>query len=271
MITVDFVSYAESVPRALATLEAGAVFRKQRRFLIKPNLVTDRPHPVTTAPDCCRAVIRYLRSMTAAEIVIAEGCGDAQLTTAEVFERLGYTDLAVDCRVALVDLNEAPLRRLADEKCAFFPEIYLPEILFSAFVISLPVLKAHSLSEITGSLKNMMGALPPAHYSGQSGVWKKASCHADMHQAIGDLNRYRTPDLSLLDASIGLADYHLGGSRCEPPAGKLVAGFDPITVDRTAAGLLGRDWQKIQHLRKANCSDTDRTDLGVAKAPANRL
>ena len=127
--------------------------------------------------------------------------------------------------------------------------MYLPEIAMSHYLISVPVLKAHSFSEITGTLKNMIGLAPPKHYSGRFGTWKKAVFHHRMHQSIVDLNRYRTPDLSLMDATVGMPDYHLGGAHCDPPLGKLIAGFDPLQVDRRSAELLGLRWQRIAHLR----------------------
>ncbi len=129
-----------------------------------------------------------------------------------------------------------------------FPEMYLPEILFTHYLVSVPVLKAHSFSKITGTLKNMIGAAPPKHYSGKYGSWKKAVFHGDMHASITELNLYRTPDLSLMDATIGLPEFHLGGRQCDPPMNKLIAGFDPLEVDRKAAELLGFDWHGINHL-----------------------
>jgi len=111
------------------------------------------------------------------------------------------------------------------------------------------VLKAHSLADITGSMKYMIGLAPPAHYSGRHGSWKKAVFHGNMQQSIIDLNQYRTPDLTIMDATIGLAEYHLGGSRCDPPVNKLLGGFDAREVDREAARLLGMDWKIIGHLR----------------------
>ncbi len=107
-------------------------------------------------------------------------------------------------KVSLVDF-------ISNDKCSFFPTIYLPEIVFSSFLISTPVLKAHSLSQITGSLKNMVGIAPPKHYQGQYGVWKKVAFHKDIHQSVLDLHRYRSSDLTLIDASIGLVEHHLGG------------------------------------------------------------
>ena len=162
--------------------------------------------------------------------------------------RLGYKEMSQQHGIRLIDLNSEPLKKLTDERCTFFTEMYLPEIAFTHFIISVPVLKAHSLATVTGTMKNMMGFAPPKYFSGQSGVWKKAAFHQDMHQAITDLNRYRSPDLSVLDATIGLSEYHLGGATCDPPISKLLAGYDPLAVDQMGAGLLGLDWKKIQHL-----------------------
>ena len=246
---IEFVAYRESVPDVLEAIGAGEVLREQTAVLIKPNLINASPFPITTAPECVEAVIEYVRSCSEAEIVIGEGCGDPGLETDEVFERLGYRDLARRHGVELVDLNHAPLTRLEDRGCEVFQEMHLPEIAMSHYLISVPVLKAHSFSEITGTLKNMMGLVPPKHYSGPFGTWKKAVFHRRMHESIVDLNRYRTPDLSLMDATVGMPDYHLGGAHCDPPLGRLIAGFDPLQVDRRSAELLGLRWQRIAHLK----------------------
>ena len=245
---IAFTSFAESVPQALDAIGAAGVLQKQKAVLVKPNLINASPPPITTPVECVEAVVGYVRASSDAAIVIGEGCGDAHLETDEVFDRLGYRELAERLGVELVDLNHAPLVKLEDERCQVFPEMYLPEIAMSHYLISVPVLKAHSLAEITGTLKNMMGLAPPKHYAGRFGSWKKAVFHGRMHASIVDLNRYRTPNLSLVDATIGMADYHLGGPHCDPPVGRLLAGFDPLQVDRRCAELLGFRWQEIEHL-----------------------
>ena len=245
---IEFVSYRESIPRILDSIGAGAVLESQTAVLIKPNLINASPFPITTAPACVEAIIEYVRANSRAEIVIGEGCGDARLETDEVFDKLGYRDLAERCDVELIDLNHAPLQELDDDSRPVFSQMYLPRIAMSHFLISVPVLKAHSFSQITGTLKNMIGLAPPKHYSGRYGTWKKAAFHGQMHQSIVDLNRYRTPDLSLMDARVGMPDFHLGGAHCDPPLNKLIAGFDPVEVDRRAAELLGLDWRRIPHL-----------------------
>lgn len=249
MICAEFKNFDISVPEILEALGIRDRLADVPRILIKPNLVTSQPHPVTTSPACCRAVVKYLKSFTDAEIIIAEGTGDPCMTTLDVFKKLGYRKLADEAGIDLVDLNTVSLKKLTRNDCPRFPEFFLPEIALTHFIISVPVLKAHSLSDITGSLKNMMGFAPPAHYSGAGGIWNKAEFHRDIHQAIIDLNRYRKADLTLLDASAGMPDYHLGGRTCDPPVSKLIAEFDPVAVDRKAAELLGLDWQRIPHLK----------------------
>ncbi len=245
----EYTSYKQSIPAALDQIAADRVIKEQTSILIKPNLINSSPHPVTTPPECCEAIIRYIKQHSRAEIVIAEGCGDSVLETDDVFRELEYDRLAEEYQVNLLDLNHAPTVRKKNPSRPVFPEMILPEIAFTHFIISVPVLKAHSLAEITGSLKNMMGFAPPRHYSGRFGSWKKAAFHTDMQRSIMDLCSYISPDLSVMDASIGLADFHLGGNHCSPPVNKIIAGFDPYKVDRAAAELLGFNWREIPHLR----------------------
>ena len=250
LVEIEFKSYAESVKKALDGIGAKKQLSRQKAILIKPNLVNASSHPVTTPMACCEAVIRYIRSCSTAEIVIGEGCGDSDLETDALFEIHGYSALARRYNIQLLDLNYAPLVRKANSQCRVFPEMLLPKIAFTHYIISVPVLKAHSISTITGSLKNMMGFPPPKHYSGQFGFWKKAVFHQKMQQSILDLNRYIKPDLTVMDATIGLADFHLGGNHCSPPLNRIIAGFDPFEVDRYGATLLGFDWMEISHLNR---------------------
>lgn len=220
------------------------------RLIIKPNLVEAAPPPITTPVELTAAVVDYLQAAAPrAEIIIAEGCGSKTYDTERCFSRLGYRELAATKQVGLVDLNHEPTVRLAREECRRWPEMHLPALLFDAFLLSLPVLKVHTLAKATLTLKNMMGAAPPKHYQ-QGGHWKKAAFHHDIQAAVADLNRYRHPDFTLLDATVGLAQSHLGGPTCNPPPGLLAASFDPVALDAYGAGLLGLDWREIDHIRQ---------------------
>jgi uncharacterized protein (DUF362 family) len=244
---IEFVSYTESVPGILEKILVDEQLKDQETILLKPNLVNASPFPVTTPPQLVEAVIKYARKHSAARLIIAEGCGDSVMDTWDVFASLGYNDLSKKMDVELLDLNHAPLVRLENKGNKIFPEMFLPEIAFESFIISLPVLKAHSLAVITGTLKNMMGFAPPKHYAG-GGSWKKAAFHAGMQQSVRELNSYLVPDFSLMDASVGLSQYHLGGPACDPPVKRLLAGYDPFELDQAGARLLGLDPDRIAHI-----------------------
>ena len=245
---VNYRNYRDSVAEAFDSIGAREILSKETAILIKPNLVNSSPHPITTSPACCEAVIEYVRACSEAEVIIAEGSGDKSLETPEIFKILGYNSVSDRMGVKLVDLNYSPLKRIKNQEAVVFGEMYLPEIAFTYFIISVPVLKAHSLSGFTGSMKNMIGFAPPDHYSGKFGLWKKALFHEYMHQSIIDLNMYRSPDLTLMDASIGMKDHHLGGRQSDPPVNKIIAGYNPLEVDRKGASLLELDLNQIEYL-----------------------
>lgn len=248
VINEEFDDYPTTVERCMTKAGADGLFTTGKPVMLKPNLINASPYPITTPPELCEAVINFVRKHADIPVVIAEGCGDPYLETSEIFEQLGYTRLAKRLNVTLLDLNRAQLVLKKNRTCRFFKKMWLPKVVFEHLLISLPMLKAHSLSRLTGSMKNMMGLVPPEHYSGSHGFWKKAAFHQHLDEAIVDLNLYRSPDFTVMDATMGLAEYHLGGPHCKPPVNRIIAGFDARTVDRKAAELLGMDWKTIGHL-----------------------
>ncbi len=248
---VTFRDYQDSVAAGLDAVGAAAVLGRQRRVLIKPNLVTDAPPPVTLPAACAEAVVRYVRACSDAEVLVAEGPGQVGLSGLDALHLHGYGALARRYAVTLVDLDTAELERLENPASSVFPELWLPRVVLESFVVSAAVLKAHSLAGVTLSMKNMMGCAPAAHYR-RGGDWNKASFHARMGASVFELNRYRKPDLALVDASVGLAEFHLGGPTCDPPVNRIVTGFDPVAVDAAGATLLGMDWRRVEHIRLAD-------------------
>jgi len=239
------------VPVLLQAIGAPTILARQKRILIKPNLVNATPPPVTLPAAACLALVKACRHWSKAEIIIAEGTGERYLTTDEVFRIHGYDRLAKEQEIELVDLNESELVELHDSRCQVFPRFMMPRLVMECFVISAAVLKAHSLAKVTLSMKNMIGVAPPAFYQ-QGGHWKKSVFHQQMQASVFELNCYRRPDLAFIDASVGLAEHHLGGPFCAPPVDRLVAGFDPVAVDAVGAGLLGVSWQEVGHIQMAD-------------------
>ena len=248
----EFISWKESIPPllALAGLKEHLAI-PDRPILIKPNLVEALPPPITTPVNLVAVLVEHLRTITDARIIIGEGCGALDYETSHVYDELGYTAMAGQLGVELIDLNHGQLVRLSREQCRRWPEIHLPRIALECFMLSVPVLKAHSLAGVTLTMKNMMGIAPPAYYR-QGGRWKKSAFHSRIHEAIADLNRYRAPDFTLLDATVGMPQAHLWGPSCDPPVNRLAASYDPVSIDAYGSSLLQRKWQDIRHINAVN-------------------
>ena len=224
----------------------------EKKVLIKPNLVEPLDPPITTPVELIAELVDHVHAFKPGlEIIIGEGCGSSTNNTLQVYEKLGYLSLADRTGVSLLDLNEAPLVHMKDINCKRWPEMYLPKIVFESFLISVPVLKAHSLAGVTLTMKNMVGLAPPEHFQ-QGGHWKKASFHQNIQEAVFDLNRYRTPDFTLLDATVGMQEAHLWGPTCDPPVNRLAGGYDPVAIDSYGCSLLGVEWKAVGHIDMAH-------------------
>jgi len=247
-----FTGWQQSVRPLLTAARLLEQMGAAKTVLIKPNLVKNMAPPATTPAPLVGEIVEFLqRERPGLRIIIGEGTGDKEYDTAYMFRELGYTAMAEGHGVELLDLNLAPLRCLRLPQCQRWPELYLPEILFEAFIISVPVLKAHSMAEVTLTMKNMLGCAPPSHYQ-CGGRWKKSAFHERIQEAVLDLNRYRTPDFTILDATVGMCEAHVWGAHCQPPCLRLAAGVDPVALDVYGAELLKRDWHQIGHLHDAH-------------------
>ncbi len=217
--------------------------------LIKPNLVNASPFPVTTPKWIVEGLVDFIHGIDPSiTIVVAEGTGDPDTETMDLFRIHGYTSIK---RVDFVDLNREDCKEYKLPNGLRWKSLFLPRVLESAFIISVPVLKAHTLAGVTLCMKNMIGVCPPKHFQ-NGGFWRKSSFHQRIHESIFDLNCAVKPHFCLLDATVGMSSGHLSGPTCSPLANRLVAGFDPVAVDALGAWLLGRNWYDIKHIRLAN-------------------
>jgi len=247
------------VKKLLQSSHLESALKKQKKILIKPNLVNTSKPPVTTPVQLVGAIVDCLRSLAPhAEILVGDGTGSLDYDTDHVFKELGYRGMAIEKDVRLVDLNLEPAVRLEKRELKRWPQMHIPQIVMESYLISVPVLKAHTLAGVTLTMKNMVGICPPSHYC-QGGHWKKSSFHHGIDEALADLNRYRHADFSIIDATIGMSESHLWGHTCDPPPGLLIAGYDPLAVDAFGCKTLNIDWRHVGHIAMVN------GELGIAE------
>ena len=243
---IAFTDYDASVAKALDAIGAPARLPADGLIIIKPNLTNRDGPPVTTDVAAARAVWRYCRGRTGAEIAVGEGCGQGE--TRDTFEANGYVELARECGMRLIDFNREPAVLVRREDALELKEFHLPRIARDAFIISLPVLKDHSFTVTTISMKNMFGLAPAPFYRG---AWNKSKLHSpSAHKSVVDVCLYKRPGLCVVDASVALAGMHLSGRRRK--LGLILAGLDPVAVDAVGSELMGHRAAKIKYLKLAD-------------------
>jgi uncharacterized protein (DUF362 family) len=218
--------------------------------VIKPNIVEPRQPPVTTDVRVVEGVVAALMESGVKEMVIAEGSGTGD--TIKNFHSLGYGSLGVQ----LIDLDSENTVTLSAGRYRVWREVIVPEILVDAFIISVPVLKEHSMCGVTISLKNMVGILPARHYSGYWS-YKKSEIHRENpHGCIADICRVMRPDWAVVDASIGMKGSHISGTPMDPPVNLVYGSKDPLEADIYGCKLLDIEWECIEYLKMIAEDDT---------------
>ncbi len=243
---VKFTDYQTSVAKALDLIKAADNLPQTGLVIIKPNLTNANAPPVTTNVKAAEAVYKYCRSYSKAEIAIGEGCGDG--VTMDAFKANGYTRLAEKYGIRLIDFNKEKAVALKSEKTFQLKKFYVPQIVRDAFIISVPVLKDHSLTVTTAAMKNMFGIAPAPYYRGS---WNKSKLHCpSTHKSVVDVCLYKKPNFCVVDASVALTGMHLSGKAKN--LGLILAGFDPVAIDALGSELLGHNPKKIEYLGLAD-------------------
>ena len=243
-VSLPLTSYEKTVFELMDRLEVAPVLAEQSLVLLKPNLVTSSPPPVTTDAEMVAAVAKWCRSATRATLLVVEGSGEGD--THRNYRELGYRKVPAD---ELVDLDLEEAEEFEHPDAVRFPKILLPRLVMDGFLISLPVLKDHSICGITLSIKNMVGILPASEYAGYWSYKKSEVHNGSLDRAITDICLYRRPDLAVIDGRIGMKGSHLAGTPCHPRKQVLIGSRNPWAADEVGARTLGWDPDRIGHLQ----------------------
>jgi len=242
----DFQNFQTSVSSILEETDLKGKIKGWKKIILKPNLTTNRKPPCTTPVELVEEVVKFIQP-TGAEIIIAEGSGGCD--TQKSFKDLGYQNLAEKYNLKLIDLNKEERVEKENSQALVLKKVKLPKIIFEGFLINLPVLKEHNEAVVTCAMKNLFGLYLNQKASSIFGWWNKSELHRfGVHESIHDLNLYVKSNFVLVDASIGQIGSEISGPPCQPPLGKVIAGFDAKEVDKVCAGLLGHKIEEIKYL-----------------------
>ncbi len=240
-VTLFYGSDPEPALRRLVkAIEPFSALAPGARVVIKPNMVVSRRQwlGANTRPETVEALIVLLREHGVHDITVADGSGMGESAT-RAFKICGYTEIAHRHGVRLLDIERDRFVQRATRAAGPFSELSISKTVAECdYLINVPVIKAHSQTRVTCSLKNLKGVMPRRLKSGFHGV--------ELERAIAQLADLVVPDLVIADGTYGDLTSELGGRPVN--IGVVAAGYDPLAVDCFAAATLGFVPQQISHI-----------------------
>ena len=215
--------------------KAPSVVSRARRVLIKPCASYPVSYPVSTSRDILATIIRGIRQVSDADILLLEGTAGGG-SIYPIYQSLGY-DFP---RVLLLDVKDCILVEVDNPlpKPLVVPTFWVPNVILSSdYLITVAPLKVF---KGVGSLSimNMLTLLPSAKYSSEApGGWE-ALHSLGINKVIADLYFTLPFDLGIIEARqkfVG-SDDPVNGEIEE--CGKVFVG-EPYEVDREAMETLG--------------------------------
>lgn len=234
--TYETASVDAAVARGIGLLGGGERFsRRGERIVLKPNLlVASEPEKaVTTHPTVFRAVGHVLQAEGA---VVLWGDSPAFGSTDGVGRRAGIEEAAAALGIEMADFSRG--RQVSFPEGRLIKQFTLAAGVVDADgLVSLPKLKTHALTRMTGAIKNQFGCIPGM---------LKGEFHTRMPdidrfaQMLVDLNRLISPRLYVMDAVVAMEG---NGPRGGDPreVGVLVFSDDAVAMDAVGCRIMNLD------------------------------
>ena len=213
--------------------------KKGEKILLKPSLLApDPPETATTThPSVFESIAKILIEHG---VLVYYGDSPAFHDPLKALKKSGIYDVAFKLNLKQADFQnrERVLYKEGRQNKVF--EI-AKGVLESDGMVSLPKLKTHGLTILTGAIKNQFGCIP--------GVTKTAF-HAKLDdvnkfsQMLVDLTMFLKPRLYIMDGILAMEG---NGPRRGNPVhlGVLLLSSDPVALDTVASVIIGIDPYKI--------------------------
>ena len=237
-------SFDDTMREAISLI--GGLGELESPLIMKPNICTgnDSSECANVKVEVIAAFIdEILKEKDGIEIRLVESDSGSKWAD-EAFQRYGYKDYVerkssegVD--ISLINLSKSPLIEFKFNG-RYFKNPELPEPLKDVgTIVSVALPKTHSLTMVTGALKNLFGFLPRKNQS---------YYHPNIHEVILDLNNMFRSSLCLIDGRMGLEGVVDGNPR---ELGCVILGRNPVSVDAVMTRIMGFEAEKIRHIVEA--------------------
>lgn len=221
--------------------------------LVKPNVLAARPpeDAVDTHPAVVAAVIAALRELGAGDITVGDssgGAGARRDVTDEALQVSGIARAAAGRGARVVSFDREDAVSIPSPRGPDGPALILARRPLEArCLVSVPKLKTHTLTLLTGAVKNLYGAVPGA---AKREYHRRNPSLAEFAALLADIVAVLRPALHVVDAVVAMEGS--GPSAGTPRrVGLIVAGTDPVAVDAVLAAVAGIAPERVPTTRVA--------------------
>lgn len=210
--------------------------KPKERILMKPNLLRAKKaeNAVTTHPSVMEALIRILKEADCNNLFYGDSPGIG--SPEKVAEESGIKAVADRYNVDMLEFSKG--KTVAYPEGKMTKQFELAEaVLETDAIISLPKMKTHGLTRITGAIKNQLGCVYGLN---------KSACHSrypspvDFSKMLVDLNLFLKPRLYIMDGIVAM-EGNGPASGTPTPMNLLLVSDDPVALDSTFARLVDLD------------------------------
>lgn len=229
----------EAVKKAMELAEWRKFVKGQKIFL-KINAMNTLLIPGTnTSPWVLESVLRILKK-TKAKFYVGDGDLCSQKNVNLASKVWGYKKIAQKYNAEFVHLTDD--EQVEVDMGGVIGKTHISKKLSECdCLISIPTIKTHVWSTISGAIKNMFGCLPRERHL----------LHMQLADALVDLNKYLKPCFTVIDCTISLEG---SGPRTGIPkvCDAVFASGDLVAADSAGAKFMGFNHQQIDHLVLGN-------------------
>lgn len=206
--------------------------RAGAKVFIKMNHLPPASPPekgVVTHPVFTEAVLRLIKA-TGAHVILGD-----DIESSEGYHVSGYHEICKRLGVDLVNLKEIGFRQI-ECKGRFLKKVYFSKAILDAdVVINLPKLKTHSLTVITGGVKNMYGTIPSGFRTKLHGEYPDSE---DFAHVLADVFSVRIPELTIMDGIVAMEGEGPASGRLKK-LGLILASRYTVALDSVVAKIIG--------------------------------
>lgn len=204
-----------------------------QKVLLNPNLLAAKgpERAITTHPTIVIAVARQLQEL-GCEVFIGDSPGGATQGVKRVWDNTQMSEAAATVGATLINFETSGVYDRSVNGNLY----RLSKPLFDFdLVISLPKLKTHVLTMMTGGIKNNFGAVPGVRKAEYHKRFPKVD---DFSALLVDIFSLVTPTVYLMDAILAMEGD--GPSSGEPKKmGLILASTDAVSLDAVGADIMG--------------------------------